>query len=402
MPDPSDASDSRPPGPGEVVGAAGASDPSDGLVQTTASGQGADQDLDPHVFARRLQAEIEAEAAALRRARPDIARLEREAGRQWEAIAQLGDDAEPSQRLLRLAGRLAFVDADAPLGTRAGVRQVKGAVRRLVHWYLRHLADQLNGWHDVVVRWMNRTDDRIRAAEEALGLTPLSIPGAGAAGGPGPFGLADLIGAAPDLPEAAADEIAAAVAGAIGRGAAAAEPTAAGGSAGGAPVRAAAAAGPTAVGGPVAVLGCAEGAVVAALGRAGLSAYGVDRDPERIAAGVADGLDLRRDDPLSHLRGLAEGDLAGAVLIGFVEDLAAGAAAAAAAAVTGAVRVPGAAVVVAADPAAREPVQRDLRAGRGLAPATWAHLLERAGWTVSRRPTAAADEAAELILARRP
>ena len=355
-------------GPDEEAdpGEAAASDQAAAPVQTTAS----DEALDQLAFARRLQAEIEAEAAALRRDRPDIARLEREAGRQWEAIAQLGGDGEPSRRLLRLAERLAYVDVEVALGARAGVRQVKGAVRRLVHWYLRHLADQLNGWHDVVVRWMNRTDDRVRAAEEALGLAPLTVPGAGEAG-PDRLELADLIGAAPDLPDAAADEVAAALA---------------------------------ATGGPVAVLGCAEGAVPAALGRAGVSAYGVDRDPERILAGVRNGLDLRGEDPLTHLRALSGGVLAGAVLIGFVEDLTATAAAAAVAAVTGAVRVPGAVAVVAADPAARDPVLRDLRTGRGLAPATWAHLLERAGWTATRQPIAGADEAAELelILARRP
>ena len=248
---------------------------------------------------------------------------------------------------------------------------MKGAVRRLVYWYLRHLADQLNGWHDVVVRWMNRTDDRVRAAEEALGLAPLTVPGAGGEAGPDRLELVDLIGPAPDLPEAVADEVAAALA---------------------------------ATGGPVAVLGCAEGAVPAALGRADISAYGVDRDPERILAGVRNGLDLRGEDPLTHLRALSGDVLAGVVLIGFVEDLTVTAAAAAVAAVTGAVRVPGAVAVVAADPVARDPVLRDLRAGRGLAPATWAHLLERAGWTATRRPIAGADEAAELelILARRP
>ena len=358
--------------PEQTVGPDMSADP--GVAADPVPTTGPDVEDDPVAYARRLQAEIEAEAAALRRDRPDIAEIEREAGRQWEAIAQLGDDADPSQRLLRMAGRLAYADVDVPLGARAGVRQVKGAVRRLVHWYLRHLADQLNSWHDVVVRWMNRTDDRLRAAEEALGLAPLSIPGAGAGdgddGGPDRFDMADLIGAAPDLPEDAADEIAAAM---------------------------------DLTGGPVAVAGCAEGAVVAAFGRAGVSAYGVDRDPERILAGVQEGLDLRRDDPLAHLRGLGGDDLAGAVLTGFVEDLTVGAASAAVAAVTGAVRVPGAVAVVAADPAARDPVQRDLRAGRGLAPATWAHLLERAGWTVTRRPiAAAADGTAELILARRP
>lgn len=373
MPAPDENDPEQTVGPDKSADSGVAADP----VSTTDSGgagdpvstAGPDEADDPLAYARCLQAEIEAEAAALRRDRPDIAEIEREAGRQWEAIAQLGDDADPSQRLLRMAGRLAYADVDVPLGARAGVRQVKGAVRRLVHWYLRHLADQLNSWHDVVVRWMNRTDDRLRTAEEALGLAPLSIPGAGDDGGPDRFDMADLIGAAPDLPEAAADEIAAAM---------------------------------ELTGGPVAVAGCAEGAVVAAFGRAGVSAYGVDRDPERILAGVREGLDLRRDDPLAHLRGLGGDDLAGAVLTGFVEDLTVGAAGAAVAAVTGSVRVPGAVAVVAADPAARDPVQRDLRAGRGLAPATWAHLLERADWTVTRRSIAAAGEAAELILARRP
>ena len=44
-----------------------------------------------------------------------------------------------------------------------------------------------------------------------------------------------------------------------------------------------------------------------------------------------------------------------------------------------AVSAGGVVVVVASDPAEREPVERDLRQGRGLAPVTWAHLLERAG-----------------------
>ena len=38
------------------------------------------------------------------------------------------------------------------------------------------------------------------------------------------------------------------------------------------------------------------------------------------------------------------------------------------------------------DPADRNAVERDLRAGRGLAPATWAHLLERAGFDVKITP----------------
>ena len=43
-------------------------------------------------------------------------------------------------------------------------------------------------------------------------------------------------------------------------------------------------------------------------------------------------------------------------------------------------------VVQNGDPANRNAVERDLRAGRGLAPATWAHLLERAGFDVEITP----------------
>ena len=46
----------------------------------------------------------------------------------------------------------------------------------------------------------------------------------------------------------------------------------------------------------------------------------------------------------------------------------------------------GAVAVVAVDPADRKPVERDLRLGRGLAPVTWAHLLERAGAEVAEHP----------------
>ncbi len=80
------------------------------------------------------------------------------------------------------------------------------------------------------------------------------------------------------------------------------------------------------------------------------------------------------------------GSLIGVVLAGFVEDLGPTAVSSLLGDVRRALADGGVAVVVTGDPADRNAVERDLRAGRGLAPATWAHLLERAGFDVEITP----------------
>ncbi len=129
-----------------------------------------------------------------------------------------------------------------------------------------------------------------------------------------------------------------------------------------------------------------SGVLVAPIHARGQAVHGVDRDPVSILPGVRNGLDLRSGDPAEQLASSEPGSLIGVVLAGFVEDLGPTAVSSLLGDVRRALADGGVAVVVTGDPADRNAVERDLRAGRGLAPATWAHLLERAGFDVEITP----------------
>lgn len=318
---------------------------------------------DPIGYARQLRAEVSAEAERIRADDPGIVRLERDIERAWAALSPPDRSAEDGDSGIARAERLAYVDVDVGLGDRRGVRQVKGVVRRLVHWYLRHLADQLNVWHNVVVRWMKRADRRIAQLEQAQALST---------------GSPALLDPVPDVELAVAGEIVTLVESAVG------EST-----------------------GMIAVLSCGEGAVAAALDGSGILAYGVDSDPGRIAEGLRVGLDLRTDDPERHLESVPDGSLAGLVLTGFVDDLALAKLLGLLDEARRVVATGGVVVVAAPDPAGRGPVERDLRTGRGMAPPSWAHLLGRAGWTTRLQQlavegSAGAGSVSALVVARRP
>ena len=84
---------------------------------------------------------------------------------------------------------------------------------------------------------------------------------------------------------------------------------------------------------------------------------------------------------MTHLRSVGAGEYGAVVAAGFVEELGPAAAHRFVAEALAAVGT-GAVVVATADPADRDVVERELRAGRGLSPATWAHLFDRAGVAV--------------------
>ena len=291
---------------------------------------------DPAAYITRVRAEIEADAETLRRQDPELARRERDLERAWVDVAPPGAAGEQRELLLDRADRLAMIDVDAPIGSRPGVRHVKGAIRKGTYWYLRYVTDQVNALTNVLVRLLRRLDDRLSEVEGTLGL-----------------GDNEQLIDATDQPTAA-------VADAVGQ--LVTDPRRA------------------------LVLGCGDGPVVAALSAAGGSVVGIDRDPLRILDGVKDGLDLRAGDPARHLETLADDTLDTVVLSGFIEDLGAAAAWSVVASAWRVVAQGGAVIVIAGDPARRPPVERDLRAGRGLAPVTWAHLLERAGFEVAEHP----------------
>jgi SAM-dependent methyltransferase len=306
------------------------------------SGAGADIDI------RRVRAEIEAEAAARRRADPELARREREIERAWVEVAPPGAAGEQHELLLDRADRLSMVDVDAPIGARSGIRQVKGAIRKAIYWYLRYVTDQINALTNVLTRLLRRMDERLGAVEHAVGLTTDD---------------SELAGPIPDPSEGTA----AAIAEQFGAG-------------------------------QVIVLTSGAGSVVAAASSKGASAYGIDRDPITILPGVEAGLDLRAADPLSHLDSVETNTLGTLVLAGVTETLPLPSIVALCSEAVRCVRPGGNVIVAVANPADRGPVEAELRAGRGLSPAAWVRVLERVG-AVARIVPAPGPRITELVVA---
>ena len=295
-----------------------------------------------------MRAEIEAEAEERRRRDPEIAKLERNIERAWADIAPPGAAGRQNEQLLNRADRLSVLDADASTGSRRIVRPVKAAIRKATYWYLRHITDQFNAFARVLIRLLRHLDQRVGELEAAIRLS-------------------DDDAALLDPPPEPSLATAAAVASlATGR---------------------------------CLVLSCGEGTLVEAIQQQ-TDVYGVEHDPCRIVAGAQRGLDLRASDIIEHLRQVPDSTLATIVLSGAVETL----------------PMPtlwrligesgrvlddsGRVVVAVSDPALRDGVEAEIRAERGIAPATWRHLLGRAGFAARLVP-APGPRIVELVVADR-
>lgn len=307
---------------------------------------------DAAAYINRVRAEIEAEAALRRRRDPALQRREREIERAWVEVAPPGAAGSGRELLLDRAERLALIDADVPLGERPGIRQVKGVIRKGVYWYLRYVTDQLNALSNVLTRLLRRIDERVGALEEAAALADTR----------------DLVDPVPEAGPAVAAAVAEHVSADTGR---------------------------------AVVLGCGSGRLARALHERGVATHGVDADAVAILPGVRDGLDLRAGDPRGYLDEAPPDAFGTVVAAGFVEDLSPSAAQRLLERCATVVVPGGSTIVVAADPADRSAVERDLRAGRGLAPATWRHLGERLGCTAETIPVHDA-RIGNLVVLRHP
>jgi hypothetical protein len=128
-----------------------------------------------------------------------------------------------------------------------------------------------------------------------------------------------------------------------------------------------------------------DGRLVAALTAGGVDAYGTSEwVPVGMSEGVLAGVDIRPEGPGEHLRGAADGSLAGLVLSGCVDRLPLGALVELADLAAAKLTSGGVLVIVSANPAAWEravgTVAADLSAGRPLHPPTWQHLLGPRGF----------------------
>jgi SAM-dependent methyltransferase len=237
--------------------------------------------------------------------------------------------------VLDVAERFSHVDVEVPVRSNIPGGQVaKGAIRKMMWWYLDYVADQLTRFGSATTRLLHILDDRVGELEEASA-------------------AADAVGrlAPPFDPAPWFDAVSAAIAG---------------------------------LPGPILHADCGDGGLLKDLVASDVAAYGVDTRDDLLDQAAAAGLDVRLEHPLRHLRGLADGALGGAVLSGFIDLLALPAHARVVEQARAKLRPGGVLVVLGTSPEAwarAVPVAvADLSPGRPLHAETWQHLVVEGGF----------------------
>jgi hypothetical protein len=289
----------------------------------------------PNDLTRDLMADIEREVRARRRAGQFDDEYERELDRIFDAVAPAGATGSGLDAALTRAERAAVIDPVGPVASRfPGVPFMRRALRKLVAFYVEHVARQVTVFGVMITRAVRLLGERVDAIEAR---SPVTDPRLARVGVP----------VASDLDLGAWHELV------VKRFAS--------------------------VGGRVLHAECGDGALLVALCDAGIDAYGIDPRPDAATIADAHDTEVRTVPVLDHLRAAPAGALNGIVLSGCVERLAAGDLVevidrAALALAPGA---PLALVSRGPDAGELDPIAADLAPGRPLHVETWVFLLGR-------------------------
>lgn len=293
----------------------------------------------------KLLREIDDEVRARREAGDFPPELERELDLVFARFAPAMPTGDGLDGAIDAADRAGFINVDVPTASRLpGMPFVKKALRKLMSWYLRFLAQQVSAFSAAVIGALRLIGVRLDRLEAATpGANPVLADAARRVGTPPrtdtfePLVLQVFDG----------------------------------------------------ITGRVAVLEVGDGSLVRALGGAGVDTYGVDPRVEHVDAAVSSGLEARHDEALDHLDAVADGALAGVVLAGCVDRLATGAQLALLDRTAAALADGGHLVVLGTTPEAwarsADVVATDLAPGRPLHAETWVHLLEDRGFLTVHR-----------------
>ena len=246
-----------------------------------------------------------------------------------------GGEKAAFDAVLDLAERSSSVDIEVPVRSNMpGGSLAKGALRKMMWWYLDYVAQQLTRFSSATTRLLRILDDRLSRLE-----------GVGA-GAEAARRLAPAFDHEPWVELAAA--------------AMAAAP------------------------GPVLHADCADGALLAALAARDVVAYGVGTRDDLLDRAATRGLDVRLEDPSLHVERLRDGAVGGVVLSGFVDLLTLPGHARLVDHVRAKLPPDGILVVLGTSPEAwtrAVPVAvADLSPGRPLHAETWRHLLAEGGF----------------------
>lgn len=264
---------------------------------------------------------------------------ERELDAEFARHAPAGVGGEDFDLLMDRAERASYVDVDVPVASRLpGVGLVKQVLRKLMAWYMRYVAQQVTVVGGTLTRSLRLLDARLRHLEDGtVGAGPVRVE-------------LDRADAAPRQAHLE-DTATAALQGTTGR---------------------------------VLVASCGRAELVATLVGAGISAYGVESRRALLVDALRQGLDVRPDDSVEHLRALPDGALGGVVLVDVVEWLPPAALVGLVLHASRVLAPGGRLVVVSATPEAwaahRDRVTVDLAPGRPWHAETWEALLRNRGF----------------------
>ncbi len=303
-------------------------------------------------YIKRVQAEIETEAAQRRQNDPELVLHEREMERVWaNLVPAVGGSGQT--KLSDRVKQLAVIDANAPTGARFGRSHLKRLIRKLTRWYIHFVVNQLNALHQLQSRLFSDLDQRLSRLEAQTQKQ---------------FALGDFV---MDAKEANAELIKAVTQQLID------------------------------VEGHVMVLSCGNGEIVEALERVGLAAHGVDESITLFASPANRGLDLRVGQALEHLKVFDDGSLGAVVITEGVQHQPVAELLMLLNEVARCVSPRGRIVVAVTDPGSRSGPEAELFVGCGLTPNTWAYLLEKCGY-VTEKVSLQTSKVSTMVLARKP
>jgi hypothetical protein len=295
-----------------------------------------------HDYLAKVMGEIDEEVLRRRSSGDLPLRVERELDELFLKYSPMAGRDGSLEEALGVVEAASFIDPVVPVeSSKPGGALVKQSIRRASLWYMGWVVHQINQFASATSRTLRVLDDRVRALQtefDAQRVLPAPVIETKWAHGPGAWWV---------------DRVLETIAGQSGR---------------------------------VLHTAAGDGWFVRRLAERELDAYGVDPREGRIDRAEVEGLDLREEAVLDHLRAVAPEGLGGLVLTGVVDGMSA-AERDAVVALAGRIIAPFGRVVVhslseAGWTSDDAPVEADLASGRPLRSRTWATLFGRAGFDV--------------------
>jgi hypothetical protein len=307
-------------------------------------GSGASADpVEARAYLRQVVAEIDEEVARRRRSGELPPQAERELDALFLRFSPTSATPAGLEEALRLVDASSFIDPVVPVASsKSGGAYVKRGIRQASLWYMSFVTQQMSEFASATSRVLRSFDDQIRSIRRELELQ--RVPAAPVievdwAHGPSAWWASDVVSA---------------LQGRSGR---------------------------------VLHAAAGDGWLVARLREAGLDAYGVEPRPGVHERSSDPELDLREEPVLDHLRAVAPGDLAAVVFSGIVDGMTPPEREMLTRSALEALGPSGVLVIHSLSRGGwssdRAPLEADIAAGHPLRRATWAGLLDAAGFDVA-------------------